>query len=281
MMDLLRSFVVFGDTRNFTRAARILAVSQPALHERIRRLGDELGATLYERRGRDLVLTSDGERVLAHAREQSARHDDLVASLHGHTPSRTVMLAAGEGAYLYLLGPALAAATVDVQPVVLGSPSMLEAVRAGRAHLGVGVVDLIPRGVDAQAIVTTDLCVALPARHRATRAKRLSLADLRGETWIMPPEGQLHRDLATRAITTAGATPARVIDADGWPLMLRFVALGFGVAIVNGICTARGVALRPIAELGTVTYRLFTRRGATLSPEARTVADAILALGRR
>jgi DNA-binding transcriptional LysR family regulator len=279
MIDLLRSFVVFGDARNFTRAAKLLAVSQPALHERIRKLGDELGVTLYERRGRDLALTGDGERVLAYARDQTRRHDELVTSLRGGEPSRTVTLAAGEGAYLYLLGPALAAA--NVQPVVLGAPAMLEAIRAGRADLGVGVVDLLPRGVDAQPIVTTPLCVALPSRHPATRSKRLALADLRGETWILPPEGQLHRDLATRAIATAGAPPARVIDADGWPLMLRFVGLGFGVAIVNGVCAAPGVTLRPLAELGAVTYRLFSRRGATLSPDARALAAAIIALGAR
>lgn len=281
MIDLLRSFVVFGDTHNFTRAAKALAVSQPALHDRIRRLGDELGVTLYERRGRDLALTRDGERVLAYAREQTARHDELIAGLRGDHPTRTVTLAAGEGAYLYLLGPALARLEVEVHPVVLGAPSMLEAVRAGRAQLGVGVVDLLPRGVDAVPIVTTELCVALPSRHRATRARRVALADLRGETWILPPEGQLHRDLATRAVTAAGEPPAKVIDADGWPLMLRFVALGFGVAIVNGICAAPGVTLRPIAELGRVTYRLFTRRNAQLTPEVRAVADAILALGKR
>jgi DNA-binding transcriptional LysR family regulator len=287
--DLLASFLAFGDTRNLTRAARAVGVSQPALFDRLRRLADDIGAPLYARRGRELVLTDAGERVLAFAREQRERHDDLVADLRGVGAARRVVLAAGEGAYLYLLGPAIApfARRHELVALTLGAPATIEAVRAGRAHLGVAVVDLVPRGLDAEPIVTTPLCVAVPARHRAARARTISLADVRDERWILAPEGQLHRALVGRAIAGTGAPVAgdrgdapAAIEADGWPLMLRFVALGLGVAIVNGICAAPGVVIRPLPELGSVTYRLLVRRNARLSPEARALADAILGLHR-
>jgi hypothetical protein len=62
--------------------------------------------------------------------------------------------------------------------------------------------------------------------------------------------------------------------------MLQFAALGLGLAVVNGICTPpRGVVLRPVPELGTVCYRLVTRRGVELSPAAERLAAGILALG--
>ena len=273
--DLLRSFVAFGETRNLTRAARAVGLSQPAFFERIQRLADAVGAPLYERKGRELVLSDAGERMLAFARQQHEQHTAFLAELHGSPVAQRVTLAAGEGVYLYLLGSALAK-TRDVELLTLGAPHTIEAVRSGRAHLGIAVLDLVPRGIDSQPIVTTPLCVALPARHRAARARSLRLTELRGERWILPPEGQLHRALASRAIATAGEPPTNVIDADGWPLMLRFVALGLGVAIVNGICKAPGVVLRPLPELGSVTYQLLTRRGAELPAAARTLAASIL-----
>ena len=273
---LLDSFVAFGATRNFTRAARAVGLSQPAFHERIQRLVEAVGQPLYERRGRELHLTSAGERLLAFAREQAARHEDLVAELRGQRPVRTVTLAAGEGAYLYLLGPALARYRGRVQLLTLGARATLEAVRSGVAQLGVAVVDLVPRGIAAEPIVKTPLCVALPARHPAARRRRLALADLRGERWILPPEGQLHRDLVSRAIARAGELAAEPLEADGWPLMLQFVALGLGLAIVNGICTApRGVVVRPLDELGSVTYMLLARDRAELSPEAKALAAVV------
>lgn len=61
--------------------------------------------------------------------------------------------------------------------------------------------------------------------------------------------------------------------------MLQFAALGLGVAVVNGICVPpRGVVLRPVPELGSVCYRLVTRRGARAAPAAERLADRILAL---
>jgi len=278
--DLLASFLAFGECRNLTRAARMVGVSQPALFERLKRLADGIGEPLYARRGRELVLTEVGDRVLAFAREQRARHDELLADLRGTSAARQVVLAAGEGAYLYLLGPALEAVgrdpAIDLQLLTLGAPRTLEAVRSGRAHLGVAVVDLVPRGIDAVTLLETPLCVALPARHPAARARRVALADLRGSRWILPPEGQMHRDHVSRALARTGDAPAGVIEADGWPLMLGFVARGLGVAVVNGTCTPpRGAVLRPVPELGSVTYRLLTRRQAALSPEALAVAAAI------
>ncbi len=276
--DLLASFRAFGDTLNLTRAARAVGISQPAFFERLQRLATQLDQPLYERRGRTLALTDAGQRVLAYAREQTASHDALLGELRGGAPARTVTLAAGEGAYLYLLGRALARFRSPLNLLTLGARATLDALRSGAAQLGVAVLDLVPRDITATPIATTPLCLALPARHPAVRAKRLVLADLRGARWVLPPEGQLHRDLVTRAIARSGDSPAPPIEADGWPLMLQFVALGLGVAVVNGTCTPpKGVAIRPLPELGTVTYQLLARTSAKLSHEADRLAALIRA----
>ena len=66
------------------------------------------------------------------------------------------------------------------------------------------------------------------------------------------------------------------IEADGWPLMLRFAQLGLGVAFVNGVCALPdGVVARPIPELGRITYRLVRRRGAHLAPMAERLVTLL------
>jgi DNA-binding transcriptional LysR family regulator len=282
--DLLRAFVAFADTLNFTQAARRVGLSQPALFERVRRLADDLGAPLYEREGKTLRLTDRGLRVAAHARDTLARADAFVRELRDEPLRESVTLAAGEGAFLYLLGPALARFAADgtsLRLLTLGAPSACEAVRAGDAHLAVGVLDLVPSGLVAREIVRTPLCVAMSRRHRLARRRTLRLADLANERLVLPPEGRSHRDFVGRAIARLGHEVAPPIEADGWPLMLQFAALGLGVAVVNGICAPpRGVVLRPVPELGTVCYRLVVRRGAELPPAAERLATRILELGR-
>ena len=278
--ELLRSFAVFGQTRNFTRAAKQLGVSQPALFERVQKLEGRLALSLYERSGRDLVLTTDGIRVLAFARDMDRSLRDFVAELHGTAARQSVTLAAGEGSYLYLLGPSIAAFTKQSSAVLhlltTGAKATVEALRCGDAQLGVAVLDLVPRGIQAEDLVRTPLCVAMQRTHPLARKRGLTLADLRKDRLILTPDGQLHRDLVSRAFARGGEAPEAFLEADGWPLMLKFVELGLGIAVVNGVCALPpGVVTRLLPELGSVTYRLLTRSSAKLSEEAEALARSI------
>lgn len=278
--DLLRSFIAFAETLNFTQAAKRIGLSQPAFFERIQRLERALDVSLYEKHGRVLSLTPGGDRVLAFARDAQAQSAELLAELRHEEPRRTVTLAAGEGAYLYLLGPALAAFTrkhtTELELLTVGGRAVLETLRRGEAQLAVAALDLVPASIESHDLVRTPLCVALPKRHALAKHRAVRMAQLAGERFILTPEGQRHRDLVTRALASGGHAPARVLEADGWPLMLAFVKMGLGVAIVNGICDLpAGVVARPLRELGTVTYRLFRRKSAPLSAETAALAEEI------
>jgi DNA-binding transcriptional LysR family regulator len=282
--ELLASFAAFGDTLNFTHAAKRLGLSQPALFERIQKLGASLGLALYERNGRSLVLTPAGTRVLAFARDARAHQADFLAELRSEQPRRSVTLAAGEGAYLYLLGPGLrdftrarANAATELDLLTLGAKATVEALRSGLAQIGVAVLDLVPAGLESVDLVSSPLAIALRHDHPLARKRGLRLAHFANERFVLTPEGQLHRDHVSRALAGTGHAPRAVLEADGWPLMLKFVEIGLGVAVVNAIChPPKGVTLRPLAELGTVTYRLLKRRNAPKSPEAEALASALL-----
>jgi DNA-binding transcriptional LysR family regulator len=285
--ELLRAFAAFADALNFTRAARVVGLSQPAMFERIARLAAEVGAALYERDGRQLRLTDAGVRVAAFAREELARTHAFLADLRGEAQRERVVLAAGEGAYLYLLGPALRAFAREdpdatLCPLTRGGPDALEAVREGSAHLAVAAVDLVPEDLTARDLVRTPLCAVMAAGHRLARRRSLRLADLAGERLVLAPAGQTHRAFVGRALAGVPAAPEPPIEADGWPLMLHLAGLGLGVAIVNGVCQPpRGAVLRPLRELGHVTYRLLWRRGASLPPAATRLRDRLAALAER
>jgi DNA-binding transcriptional LysR family regulator len=50
-LDTLRAFAVFAEHRNFTAAAAVLRISQPALHVKVGKLAQVLGVALYRREG--------------------------------------------------------------------------------------------------------------------------------------------------------------------------------------------------------------------------------------
>jgi DNA-binding transcriptional LysR family regulator len=105
--DWLQAFLTFSQTMNFTRAAAALNISQPALHVKIGKLAEWAGQPLYHKAGRNLVLTPAGEMAAAYAREEQERLLAFAGELRQGAGRRPVVLCAGNGAYLYLLGPAI------------------------------------------------------------------------------------------------------------------------------------------------------------------------------
>ncbi|WPO73460.1 MULTISPECIES: LysR family transcriptional regulator [unclassified Streptomyces] len=80
---LLRAFLAVAEELHFTRAAARLYVAQQALSRDVRRLERELGAELFSRTTRQVMLTADGERLLPYARRVLEAQDELVAAFTG------------------------------------------------------------------------------------------------------------------------------------------------------------------------------------------------------
>ncbi|WP_019633944.1 LysR family transcriptional regulator [Actinomadura atramentaria] len=251
--DALAAFAVFAEHRNFTRAAAELAVAQPSLHAKVRRLQASLGRPLYARRGRELVLTPEGERVARFARELDARVGGFLAELTG-SPARRPVLAAGEGAYLYLLGEAVRA--VPGLRLLNGDRARtLAAVRTGRADVGVAVLDVLPADLEAVPLARYPQVLVMPADHPLAARATLELADLAGEALVVPPPPGPHRVALERALRATDVPWTVAVEAAGWPLMLHFAALGVGPAVVNGcVRTPPGLVRREITDLPPVPY---------------------------
>ena len=82
----LRAFVAIADSGTFTAAAQQVHVTQAAISMQIRQLETELGAKLFVRAPRRVVLTEAGEQLLQRARHILRDHDaavDEVADLAG------------------------------------------------------------------------------------------------------------------------------------------------------------------------------------------------------
>lgn len=245
---------MFAEHLNLTRAAGQLGLSQPALHTRLRRLAESIGAPLYRREGRALVLTEAGVRTLRFAREIRARLADFAEQQRSEAQRTPICLAAGEGALLYLLGPALRrfARKHPLRVLVRDAEGTLEAVAAGLAHLGVASLDSAAAPFETELIAEIGFALAVLQGDPLSERPRVSWADLRGRSMIVPPAGRPHR----RALEAGLPEDVELaVEISTWPLTLQLVALGVGVAIVNDFCKApRGVVMVPFEGLGTRSY---------------------------
>jgi len=152
----LKVFMAVCETGSFTKAAGELFITQPAVSRHVQALEHHYGVDLFERRGRGIVLTPNGEILRAKARELFAMYgeveslfDDLLELRRGK-----VTLAASATVATYLLPPAIASFREQFPGVVIEQLSgntrlVRQMVAGGEAELGFGG----GAGVDSKRLI--------------------------------------------------------------------------------------------------------------------------------
>jgi LysR family transcriptional regulator, low CO2-responsive transcriptional regulator len=253
--DAVRSFTVFARHRSFTAAAAELHISQPSLHVKIGRLGTALGVRLYERHGRELVLTAAGERLAAFGAEQRRRLDDFMDGLAGLDGALT--LAAGRGALRWVVAGAVRRLAGDrgLQVLTADRDAAVAALVSGAADLAVIAHDPPPRQYGSRLIASFPQVLMVDDEHALAGRARLRLSDLDGLDLVVPPAGRPHRRALDRALLDAGVTWRPTAEVDGWDLLVHLASLGIGACVVNGCVPApAGLTAVPITDLPVVRY---------------------------
>ena len=68
-LSQLQYFKVLAQEEHYTRAAQMLSITQPSLSHAISQLEQELGTRLFEKKGRNVVLTRYGKMFLPYVEE--------------------------------------------------------------------------------------------------------------------------------------------------------------------------------------------------------------------
>jgi len=269
---------------SFTRAAARCHVVQSALSYQVARLEREHGVTLFERSSRSVRLAPAGALLLPRARavlaELEAARAEL-AELAGVIIGRLRLGMIGStGQAAPVVERTLAAfhhrhPRVEIAIRDTGSRHMAEQVRAGELDMAfVGLFgDQLPGDLAHRVLTDEPLVVALPPGDPATGAPA-DLAALAAESAFveMRAESGLRRQVDA-VFARAGVTRRVAFELATSDAVVRFVALGFGPAVVPRSAVAAQPADVAVLELSDPAARhpisLVHRHPEPSAPSAR------------
>src|SRR5262245_14165242 len=104
-LDHVEAFVAIARCGSFTRASSSLHLSQPAISRRIRLLEQELGAAVFERMRKGVILTEAGDAFLPHA-------EGLLATMRDGIEAVGALREASQGTVTLALVGTLASTTL-------------------------------------------------------------------------------------------------------------------------------------------------------------------------
>ena len=91
-LHILRTLVITQDVGGFGRASELLGHTPSAISLKMKRLQEELGVQLFNKQGRKLLLTEQGEIALRYARRVLELNDEMMDVLRGSTLSGVVRI---------------------------------------------------------------------------------------------------------------------------------------------------------------------------------------------
>jgi len=256
----LEYVVAVAEELNFTRAAARCHVVQSALSHQIAKLERETGVTLFDRTSRSVTLAPAGRLLLPRARHILDELDRAAAeltALAGVLTGRLRLGMIGSAAAAPVVADALVTfhrrhPGVDVTVEDTGSADMAGRIRGGDLDLAlVGLfADQLPPDLAHRVLTVEPLVAAFPPGHRlAASADPIALGDLAGEEFVeMRPESGL-RHQVDAAFARAGATRSVAFELSTSDNVVRFVQLGFGMAVVpRSSAAGREVPVRPLTD---------------------------------
>jgi LysR family transcriptional activator of nhaA len=251
----LRYFWAVAHDGHLTRAAERLNVSQSALSVQIRKLEDRLGHSLFERRGRQLVLTEAGRIVLDHADAIFATGEDLIGTLRRTGVARQAirigaLATLSRNFQIDFLRPLLGRGDVEV---VLRSGSYGELLGGLGGHALDVVLTNQPPPADALSPFVTHRISEQPVSLVGRADKVAEGGALSGwlaeQPLIVPTLGSSVRTGFDALLDRLGLRPQIAAEVDDMAMMRLLAREGVGLAVLPTIVVKDELADGTLVEL--------------------------------
>jgi DNA-binding transcriptional LysR family regulator len=245
-MDLkhLRTFVTVAEQGTISKASLRLHVAQPALSRQISALEHELGLRLFDRVGRRLVLTGEGEQMLGECRGLLS-HIDLVNE-------RAIQLQCGDAGLLKVVAspqmiesvfstfpPRYAERHPKVQVKLIEAVGLdqLAMLERGEVHFGIGLqaVRADDRRFATYPLPPIEFLAACRPSLQLSQGDTVDIRRLTQHPLLLLDSSFVVRKTFDAACRRAGVEPSISIASRAPHTLLALAEAGQGVAIVPSV----------------------------------------------
>ena len=283
--------VALAEEGNIHRAAQVLSMTQPAASKLLKDLEDVLEVSLFDRLPRGMRPTWYGETMIRHARmalgNLNHAHDELTALKNGHFGQVGIGAITSPG--LTLLPAAVASVkqehpSLRISLEIETSPVLLDRLEEGKLDMVVGrlYAEHDKTHMPYEPLTEELVCAVTRPGHPLLGMTGLSLRDVHGAGWIVPPAGSVLRHRFDLMFQQDGlAPPINTIETPALLFITRMLQQSDMVAVlaadVGHYYASHGiVSVLPLAmPCHMDNFGIITRTDRLLSPAAKVMMKAL------
>jgi len=239
----LEGFYWVARTGGYSKAARAFPypITQPAVHQQVKKLEQELGVGLFERVGKDrMQVTLAGQQLYDFCRPFFEQLPSVISRIESgnyggrfHIRAQGIMLRHLLPSWLKRLSRKLNDLHIHLEEM---TDFDLGPLKRGEADMVVAYVAGIPEGIASEQIASLYPFLVMPNQHPAARRKRRAvLEDFTSETFISYPSEHLAAMLQAQVLAAHGITPDHILSAGSADTIIGFVEAGLGFSLVPSL----------------------------------------------
>ena len=280
-LSQLQYFKVLAQEEHYTRAAQMLAITQPSLSHAIAQLEQELGTRLFEKKGRNVVLTRYGKMFLPYVEESLKVLDEGVQRVKEVNGSKEGII---HLAYIYTMGseftPKIVRKFLDTYPdynidfhfTVGTTGEIIEGLKDDKYDIIFSSYQDGEPDVDFKKIGNQKLVLAVPQDHPLSIKDSVDLRDTIEFPQIYFEKGSGLRPVIDQMYEEIGQFPKVAFEMEEDSSMAGLVAQGFGIAVMPDIPILKSLGVKTL-DIYNPSYEravyLATLKKRYLSPVAK------------
>jgi len=249
----LNAFVAVVERGGFSAAAEYLHLTQPAVSKRIAQLEESLDVRLFDRLGRQVLLTEAGRLLLPRARQMLAEAEAARRALAdlGQDIGGRLSLATSHHIGLHRLPALLRRFGADHPRVALDirfmdSEQAYAQVVAGEVELAVTTLGPTEPPLQAHPVWHDPLCFAVAPDHPLARQARVSLADLAQHPAVLPDPGTFTHRIVASTFARRGLSVQLRMTTNYMETIKMMVATGLAWSALPQIMADAQVRVLPV-----------------------------------
>ncbi|MFC0416704.1 LysR family transcriptional regulator [Cytobacillus solani] len=240
-MDIkhMQYFMEVTRTGSFTKAAENLYITQPALSRIIKSLEDDVGAHLFIRSRKKLMLTDAGNVLFRHAQVIEKQLQLLETELASMIKLRKGHIRIGLPTIVnsFFFSKLIASFHQEYPEITFqleedGSKRIEEKIMSGTLDFGVIVLSDKNDRLDDYTFVNEKLTLVVPSSHHLVEKKEVALHKLKDEAFIMFNQDFELRNLILKACKEANFQPRIISETSQLDFIEELVASNLGITLL-------------------------------------------------
>jgi DNA-binding transcriptional LysR family regulator len=253
MDQQLLVFVTVVEKENFSRAAEVLHMTQPAVSQYIQTLERTMGTKLLERSNKFVRLNKAGQIVYHHAKEILGLYHKMQGLVDDLTNNASGELAIGASYTFgeYVLPHIIANLSKQyplIQPAItIGNTHEIEELVSNRTiDLGIVEGEIKNKKLQIEVIAEDFMFIIVSASHPLAKRKNQKLSDLEKETWIVREKGSGTREAAEGMFAKFQFFPKKIMEFGSTQIIKESVEAGLGISLLSQRVIHKEMSLRKL-----------------------------------